>query len=104
LFNPPGPPPVMLPGQSFSYTFNTAGTFVYFCKLHAYKIGGSWVGMTGTVHVVPVTALDALNSMVSGASGVAYAGLGLSVLALIVAGYSLTRRKGSSGGTPPTTP
>lgn len=101
LFNPPGPPPVMFPGQSFSYTFNTPGTFVYFCKLHAYKIGGSWVGMTGTVHVVPVTTLDALNASVGGLSGVSYAALALSVLALIVAGYSLVRRKGPPAGAPP---
>jgi len=100
-FNPPGPPPVMLPGASFSVTFNTPGTFVYFCKLHAYKIGGSWVGMTGIVHVVPVTTLDALNASVGGLSGVSYAALALSVLALIVAGYGLVRRKGSAAGAPP---
>lgn len=103
LFNPPGPPPVLLPGQSFSYKFNTAGTFVYFCKLHAYKIGGSWVGMTGVVHVVPVTALDALNASVGGLSGVAYGALALAVISLIVSVYGLGRKKGPSS-MPPASP
>lgn len=100
-FNPPGPPPVMLPGASFSHTFDTPGTFVYFCKLHAYKIGGSWVGMTGIVHVVPVTVLDALNASVGGLSGVAYAALALAIVALIVSVYGLARRKGPSSAPPP---
>jgi plastocyanin len=89
-FNPPGPPPVMLPGDSFSRPFNTPGTFVYFCKLHAYKIGGSWVGMTAVVHVVPAT-LDTI----------AYAGLGIAVVALVVSVIGLFRRRGPSSAPPP---
>lgn len=95
-FNPTGPPPVMLSGQKFSHTFAAAGTFTYFCKLHAYKVGQSWVGMTGTVHVVPLTAVDALGTL----SGVSYAALLLSIVALVVAVYPMIR-KGSSGGSAP---
>lgn len=92
-FQPPGPPPVMLPGNTFPVTFNTAGTFTYFCKVHAYKIGNSWVGMTGTVLVVPLTALDAFNSSVNSLSALAYASLALSVVALVVAIIAVMRRR-----------
>src|SRR5712691_10116291 len=90
-FNPPGPPPVMLrPGvDSFSVTFNNAGTFTYFCKVHAYYIGQSWVGMSGTVLVVPLTTADAVGSL----SAVSYASLALAIVALVVAIYAVVRRK-----------
>ena len=94
------PPPVMLPGQSFSHTFNEAGTFAYFCKVHAYRIGESWVGMMGIVHVVPLTSLDAVNAAASGASAVGYGALGLSIVALLVAVYAVVRGKGPRGSPP----
>jgi plastocyanin len=103
-FNPPGPPPVMIPGTPtahFSWTFNAEGTYVYFCKLHAYQIGQSFAGMMGTVHVVPLTSLDAVNAAASGASAVGYGSLGLSIVALLVAVYGVVRKKGPSGGSPP---
>src|SRR3990172_6076440 len=92
---PGGPPPVMVvPGSLFNWTFTSEGTFTYFCKLHAYKIGESWVGMTGTIIVLPAPADT------SGLAAVGYGALALGILALVVAGVSLTRRKGP-GGTPP---
>jgi len=96
-FNPPGPPPVMIPdtpSKTFSWTFDTAGTFVYFCKVHAYRIGQSWAGMVGIVHVVPLTSLDAVNAAASGASTVGYAALGLSIVALLVSVVGVVRGKG----------
>ena len=94
------PPPVMLPNQSFSHTFNEAGTFAYFCKVHAYRVGESWVGMMGIVHVVPLTSLDAVNAAASGASAVGYGALGLSIVALLVAVYGVVRGKGPRGSPP----
>ena len=91
-FNPTGPPPVLLLGQSFSYTFSDAGTFVYFCKLHAYKVGASWVGMTGTVIVVPDPA---------GLAPLGYGSLGLAIVALVAAIYGLVRKRGPAGPSPP---
>ncbi len=102
-FNPPGPPPVMIPdtpSKTFSWTFDTAGTFVYFCKVHAYRIGQSWAGMVGIVHVVPLTSLDAVNAAASGASTVGYAALGLSIVALLVAVVGVVRGKGPRGSPP----
>jgi plastocyanin len=95
------PPPVMLPGQSFTFTFKDAGTFAYFCKVHAYRIGQSWAGMMGIVHVVPLTSLDAVNAAASGASAVGYGSLGLSIVALLVAVYGTVRGKGPRGESPP---
>src|SRR5712691_1172105 len=91
-FNPPGPPPVMpiVPGPTFSHTFTTAGTFTYFCKVHAYDIGGSWAGMVGTVIVEPSVA-DTLNTL----STVSYAALAVAVVALLVGIYALVRKRKS---------
>lgn len=100
-FNPPGPPPVMLPGDSFSFTFASPGTYAYFCKLHAYMIGESWVGMTGIVHVVPFTTLEAVAPLTSSISTAGYLGLGLSILALAVALFALARGRGMGGGPGP---
>src|SRR5688572_25241868 len=37
---------LMMPGESFSFTFNTAGTFPYYCTPH-------WtLGMVGTIRVL----------------------------------------------------
>lgn len=97
-FNPPGPPPVMLPGQSFSWTFTTPGSFVYFCKVHAYKIGTSWVGMVGVVHVLaPPTAVDPSgNFAVFG-----YGAFALAAVALLAALYGIGRRRGPAEPPPP---
>jgi plastocyanin len=92
-------PSVLREGQAFSWTFNEPGTFTYFCKLHAYKIGDSWVGMVGTVHVVPYSALDAATAI----SGTAYLALVIGVIALAVAlfGTARTFRKPKAGAPPP---
>lgn len=98
---PQGLPPVMVtPGSLFNWTFNNEGTFTYFCKLHAYKIGESWVGMTGTV-IVERSPSEA----VGGLSPLTYAGLGIGTVALLIGlgAFGIVRRKGR-GGTPPTNP
>src|SRR5439155_24539335 len=86
------------PGQPqlFNWTFNTEGTFTYFCKLHAYLVGDSWVGMTGTVIVLPA-AVDAVSTL----SLVGYGALVLGILALALAGVGLMRRKRLGGAPPP---
>ncbi|GAC1672527.1 MAG: hypothetical protein NVS9B8_15440 [Candidatus Limnocylindrales bacterium] len=43
-------PGLIQPGASYSHTFTTAGTYPYFCKIHADS------GMTGTITVVAVAA------------------------------------------------
>jgi len=91
-FNPPGPPPVMpiAPGPTFSHTFTTAGTFTYFCKVHAYSVGGSWVGMVGTVIVESPAAAPV---DISGVAAVGYAAVALAGVALVVSIYAVVRRK-----------
>src|SRR6476661_2874224 len=44
--------PDLAPGESYSFTFNTAGTFTYHCRFHAYMEGH--VTVTGSA--VPTTA------------------------------------------------
>ncbi|HEY5538708.1 MAG TPA: plastocyanin/azurin family copper-binding protein, partial [Thermoplasmata archaeon] len=83
------PPPVILPGQSFQLTFNTAGTFTYFCKVHAWKVGETWVGMVGTVHVVPSLSAEAINTL----TVVSYIGVALAAVALVISLVATVRRK-----------
>jgi plastocyanin len=53
------------PGQTFSYTFNTAGSFPYFCTAH-----GQCCGMTGMVNVTSAPmAQDAFSRKVHGGAG-----------------------------------
>src|SRR2546426_4278759 len=85
----------IVPGPAFSHTFPTAGTFTYFCKVHAYDIGGSWAGMVGTVIVEP-SAADALNTL----SAVSYAALAVAVVALLFGIYALGRERKPQGKTP----
>lgn len=47
---------LLTPGQSFSYTFNTAGTYPYFCQFHCD------IGMTGTVIVMQSNIIQVPNS------------------------------------------
>lgn len=89
---PPGPPPFLLPGQTFSHVFTTEGTHVYFCKLHAYQVGESWAGMVGTVHVLALDPAGAVNDL----AVVAYVSLAVAILAIAVSIYSVTRRRGGS--------
>lgn len=86
---PPGPPPVILPGQSFQLTFNTAGTFTYFCKVHAWQVGETWVGMVGTVHVVPLLSAEAINTL----TVVSYIGVALAAVALVISLIAIVWRK-----------
>lgn len=41
----PPPSPSMSSGQSYAFTFNSAGSFAYYCRLH-------FGNMTGTVNVI----------------------------------------------------
>jgi len=79
---------LFVPGTTFNHTFNTAGTFTYLCKVHAYEIGGSWVGMVGTVIVEPPAA-DQVGSL----SAVSYAALAVAVVALLVGIYAAVRKR-----------
>src|SRR4029077_16742137 len=52
-------------GQTFSYTFNTAGSFPYYCTAH-----GQCCGMTGTVNVTSAPmAQSAFSRKTHGAAG-----------------------------------
>jgi len=73
--------------RSFSYAFTQAGTYAYFCKLHA--------GMRGSVSVLAPTDLSQINSDVSalsprldlstmlGAIGIVLGGIGTAISAMV---------------------
>jgi len=105
-FNPPGPPPVMIPGTPtahFSYTFNVEGTYVYFCKLHRTRSASpsrdDWARSTSS----PGPARTPLNAAVSGASMVGYGPWASRSSRSSSRVFSVVRKKGPSGGMPPQT-
>ena len=41
------------PGATFSFTFDTPGTYAYYCRIHGFDLGGgNVVGMSGHVTVL----------------------------------------------------
>ena len=86
---PPGPPPVLfVPDTTFNHTFSSAGTFTYLCKVHAYQVDRSWVGMVGTVIVEPAV-VDTSSTLLT----VSYAALAVAVVALLVGIAALVRKR-----------
>ena len=46
---------LLFQGATFDHTFNTAGTFAYYCGVHGFDNGnGTADGMAGTITVLPV--------------------------------------------------
>lgn len=108
-FQPPGPPPVLLPGDNFSFTFTAPGVYTYYCKVHAYNVGGQWAGMVGNVLVLPYASgadvagltgaaarAEEAASQIAGGMGLINAALGVAVVALIVGVVALVRKKEST--------
>lgn len=59
---------VMLFGDSFSHTFNTAGTYTYYCQIHSFVAGGQAFGpQVGTITVVAPEPGSAAMVMIVGA-------------------------------------
>jgi plastocyanin len=95
------PPPVMVtPGALFNWTFTREGTYTYFCKVHAYKIGETWAGMVGTI-IVQRPAEEALGGLST--LTLTYVGLGIGIVALLIGlgAVGVARRKGGGGAPPP---
>ena len=89
------------PGMdSFNYTFNDSGTYLYYCKYHALVENGHVAGMVGEVIVLPQYAtgseLSAGDSALSGRIGTATAfgvvGTILGVIGIVVAMWKSTSK------------
>ena len=63
---------MLSPGQTFSHTFTTAGTYAYHCAVHPH--------MTATIVVASHGATDGAGGMGSGTGGGASAGVGMASL------------------------
>jgi plastocyanin len=63
------------PTFSFTHTFNTAGTYWYYCDIHGFDVGnGTATGMSGRVFVTPVPEPTAI-LVVAGVVGVGVVGI-----------------------------
>ena len=94
-----------LPGMdTFNYTFNDPGTYVYYCKYHTLVENGHIAGMVGEVIVLPPYASSSdilgINSGIGNATGQAAtamalgtAGLILGAIALVIAVWGSRRNK-----------
>jgi hypothetical protein len=94
-----------LPGMdTFNYTFNDPGTYVYYCKYHTLVENGHIAGMVGEVIILPPYASSSdilgINSGIGNATGQAAtamalgtAGLILGAIALVIAVWGSRRNK-----------
>jgi LPXTG-motif cell wall-anchored protein len=73
------------PGQSFSHTFSTAGTYAYHCQYHVSQ------GMVGTVVVLPASGGGGGSGGGSGGapSPLPNTGVGSGTMAIVIAGIGL---------------
>ncbi len=112
---PVGPGGVLLPLPNldrYNFTFNTPGTYQYYCKLHSVVVGGVRAGMVGEVIVLSASAsaqeLSTVQSSVSGAQSelgsltnqvststtLAYAAIAIAIiLGLVAIGNSARMRR-----------
>lgn len=90
-----------IPGlDTFSYTFNDPGTYVYYCKYHSLVENGNIAGMVGEVIVLPAygtsTDLTNVGSQISGqvamATALAIGGIILAIIGIVLAVW-VSKRK-----------
>jgi plastocyanin len=83
-----------VPGlDTFSYTFNDPGTYVYYCKYHSAVENGNIAGMVGEVIVLPSYAASsnpiaqgsAISSQIGTASALGVAGVILGAVGIVLA-------------------
>lgn len=78
---------------TYTFTFDTAGVYEYYCEIHSDPNGVPGQDMNGIVNVVAPTAVT-LDTMGATRSTLPLWGLGAGVLGLgALAGYALRRRK-----------
>jgi hypothetical protein len=73
------------PPFEFQFTFNNAGDYDYYCSIHLF------LGMTGTVHVLPAPGKVAAQKAADRPAGLALLGVGLCGCGLC--GYARYRRR-----------
>ena len=93
-----------LPGMdTFSYTFNDPGTYLYYCKYHSLVENGNIAGMVGEVIVLPPYAVASdlsnlsaqnaqLSSQLATATTLAIGGIALGIIGIVLAVWATRRR------------
>ena len=81
-----------VPGMdTFSYTFNNPGTYLYYCKYHSAVENGHVAGMVGEVIVQPSNALG-LSQQIATATTLGIGGIILGLIGIVVAIWALKKR------------
>jgi plastocyanin len=93
-----------LPGMdTFTYTFNDPGTYMYYCKYHSLVENGNIAGMVGEVIVLPPYAVASdlsnlsaqnaqLSSQLATATTLAIGGIALGIIGIVLAIWATRRR------------
>ena len=93
-----------IPGMdTFSYTFNDPGTYLYYCKYHSLVENGNIAGMVGEVIVLPPYAVASdlsnlsaqnaqLSSQLATATALAISGIALGIIGIVLAVWATRRR------------
>ena len=72
------------PGQSWSYTFTTPGTYEYYCIVHPYMIGQITVTSTSSANTSQASGYDLTNMNFGGGGMIALSAMGVVVLMAIM--------------------
>ncbi len=83
-----------IPGMdTFSYTFNNPGTYLYYCKYHAAVENGNIAGMVGEVIVQPSNEMGSAQQQIANAITVGIAGIVLGLIGIIIALLALMKSR-----------
>ena len=72
------------PGQSWSYTFTTPGTYEYYCIVHPYMIGQITVTSTSSANTSQASGYDLTNMNFGGGGMIALSAMGVVILVVIM--------------------
>lgn len=86
-----------VPGMdTFSYTFNNPGTYLYYCKYHSAVENGHIAGMVGEVIVLPASQTGSFEQQISTATTFGMGGIIIGLIGIAMAFWALRKSSKST--------
>ncbi len=86
-----------IPGlDTYSYTFNNAGNYLYYCKYHSAVENGHIAGMVGEVIVLPSSATGSVQQQIATATTFGTGGILMGLIGIIIALWALRKSSKST--------
>ena len=86
-----------VPGMdTFSYTFNNPGTYLYYCKYHSAVENGHIAGMVGEVIVLPASQTGSFGQQISTATTFGMGGIIIGLIGIAMAFWALRKSSKST--------